>query len=281
MSIETSEIIDRKHIYKLSISYCGADFHGWQSQPSGMGIQDHVEKALSIITRESLRLTSSSRTDSGVHAEHQVVTFRSKQILDEARLIRGLNAILPNSVRIMNVGTADDNFHPIFSSTGKIYRYRIWRVQGEHVQMMPYVWKNLDQLDISLMRQAGKLFEGDHDFTSFCAIDSSAKSKVRRIFEIRVEERGPILDLWFHGEGFLKQMVRNLVGCMVACGGGKLATTEIEGILMSKDRRCAPPTAPAKGLSLVRVCYDENTTLESLLEASTRGYNLPLDMISM
>ena len=266
--------------YRMTLSYCGADFHGWQSQPSGMGIQDSVEKCLATMCRETMRLTSASRTDTGVHAEHQVVTFRSSQKFELHRLLKGLNALLPKSVRVIQIEFASPEFHPIQSSMGKIYRYRIWRAHGEHPFIMPYVWKYTNHIDVLKMASAAQYFVGEHDFTSFCAIDSSAKSKIRKIFEIQVKDQGPLVDLWFYGEGFLKQMVRNLVGAIVACGNGKMALEAIPELLSGKDRRLAPATAPASGLSLVRVCYDQKTTLQALLATASTGYNLPLDMFS-
>src|SRR5262249_43041998 len=146
------------------------------SQPSGRGIQDAVEKSLMTFCRDSVRVIAASRTDTGVHADAQVVIFRSQRILEPFRLVKGLNALLPACVRVAHVEVCAQDFHPIFHSTGKAYRYRIWRSAGEHPALMPYVWQVTSELDIATMRAGAKLFLGEHDFTSFCAADSSAKS---------------------------------------------------------------------------------------------------------
>lgn len=264
-------------LVRLSLGYNGESFHGWQSQPDGTGIQDAVEAALATVLREKVRLTSSSRTDTGVHAEHQVATFRTHSAIEPYRLVRGLNALLPSAVRIRDAADATLSFHPIHSAKGKIYRYRIWRAAGITPFVAPYVWHLTNPLAIDAMVVAATAFVGTHDFTSFCASDSSAVSKVRRILDVRIVSAGPLIEMWFCGEGFLKQMVRNIVGTLVAVGQGKVAADAVADLLATRDRRATPATAPALGLCLVQVCYENAPNLDALLGTPLKGYNLPLD----
>jgi len=223
-----------------------------------------------------VRVTAASRTDTGVHAEHQVVTFKSAAGLDTYRIVKALNALLSPDVRVMNARVADASFHPIFNSTGKVYRYRIWKSAGESPFMSPFAWRMTSPLDVNAMDRAARHLVGTHDFTSFCAIDSSAKSKVRRVREIYLSDRGVQLEIWVLGDGFLKQMVRNMVGVLVAVGRGKIGEQDVRGILDAKDRKMAPATAPANGLCLVKVFYGDDLSVSPLLEQARSGYNLSL-----
>jgi len=274
-SPDKTEILPQA-LYRLDLTYIGERYHGFQSQPSGMGIQDHIERALATFCRHPVRITSASRTDTGVHAEHQVVTFRSAAGLDTYRIVKALNALLSPDVRVINARVANDSFHPIFNSTGKVYRYRIWKSAGESPFMSPYAWRMTSPLDLPAMTSAARQMVGTHDFTSLCAIDSSAKSKVRRVREVFLSDRGTVLEIWVLGDGFLKQMVRNMVGVLVAVGRGKLSEHDVRGILDAKDRKLAPATAPANGLCLVKIFYGDDLNVSALLEQARSGYNLSL-----
>jgi tRNA pseudouridine38-40 synthase len=260
-------------LYRLDLNYIGADYLGFQSQPNGQTVQDQLEKALGVFCRHPVRITAASRTDTGVHAEHQVVTFKTKAGLDSARLVKGLNALLPSNIRIMNALPVVSSFHPIFNCTGKVYRYKLWRSHGESSFANPLTWKLVGDLDIDAMRHAATVLIGRHDFTSFCASDSSAKSKIRNLREIVLIERGPLLELWFLGDGFLKQMIRNLVGALVAIGRKKISIEQLMSILAARDRSQAPETAPAEGLCLMRIFYGDDANISTLLEPSTSMYN--------
>jgi len=260
-------------LYRLDLNYIGADYLGFQSQPNGQTVQDQLEKALGVFCRHPVRITAASRTDTGVHAEHQVVTFKTKAGLDSARLVKGLNALLPSNIRIMNALPVVSSFHPIFNCTGKVYRYKLWRSHGESSFANPLTWKLVGDLYIDAMRHAATVLIGRHDFTSFCASDSSAKSKIRNLREIVIIERGPLLELWFLGDGFLKQMIRNLVGALVAIGRKKISIEQLMSILAARDRSQAPETAPAEGLCLMRIFYGDDANISTLLEPSTSRYN--------
>lgn len=260
-------------LYRLDLNYIGADYLGFQSQPNGRTVQDQLEKALGVFCRHPVRITAASRTDTGVHAEHQVVTFKAKAGLDPARLVKGLNALLPPNIRVMNALPVASDFHPIFNCTGKVYRYNLWRSHGESSFANPMAWKLVGDLDVEAMRNAAALLIGRHDFTSFCASDSTAKSKIRNLREILIIERGPLLELWFLGDGFLKQMIRNLVGALVSIGRKKISPEHLTGILAAKDRSKAPETAPAEGLCLMCIFYGDDASISTLLEPSTSRYN--------
>ena len=205
-----------------------------------------------------------------------MVTFKGAFGLNIFRIAKALNSLLDPDIRVTNVQVVADSFHPTFNSTGKAYRYRIWKVAGESPFVSPYAWRMYHPVDISLMAEAARQFIGTHDFTSLCAADSSAKSKIRRVREIEIFDRGPMLEIWVLGDGFLKQMVRNMVGLLVAVGRGKVDKGEIRGIMEGKDRRLAPATAPACGLCLVKVFYDDDLPISTLHENSRNGYNLSL-----
>lgn len=258
--------------FRLDLKYNGASFHGWQSQPSGKSIQDHVEKALATLLRHPVRLIAAARTDSGVHAEHQVAIFRTSVEPDERRWLKGLFGLLPESVGVMAVTRVDASFHPIYAAKGKAYCYRIWRGAARNPFIAPYTWTLHKVLDVKAMRQAAQDLVGRHDFTSFCAVDSSAKTRERTILQIEIVEKGPLLEIWVLGEGFLKQMIRNIVGTLVDVGSGKTPADGMSQMLAAKNRTAAGPTALADGLTLVEIFYDEIPDVAEMIEG--RGDHL-------
>ena len=263
-------------LYRLDMSYNGAAYHGFQSQPSGRTIQDHLETALATLCPHPLRVTAASRTDTGVHAEHQVVTFKTAPGQNLYRMVKALNALLPSDVRILSASCPNADFHPIIHCSGKVYRYRIWRAAGESPFVTPFAWSMSASLDVAAMSKASRHLIGEHDFTSFCAVDSSARSKIRRVREIVIREAGPLLEFWILGDGFLKQMVRNIVGTLMAVGKGVITESHVKEILALKNRREAGSTAPGQGLCLVRIFYNDDLALHTLLEQARNGYNLAL-----
>ncbi len=258
--------------YRLDLAYVGTGFHGWQSQTSGFGIQDHLEKALATWLRHPVRVTAAARTDTGVHAQHQVVVFETSVVFDPSRLHLGINGLLPTGVRVTKVAVAPRDFHPILSSSGKAYRYRIWTGKWLDPFLTGFVWHLHHELDVVSMGAAAGLLTGTHDFSSFCASDSSAKTKVRTIHDIHIDARGSLIDVWVVGEGFLKQMVRNIVGTLVLVGQGKKSPAELTEILAARDRKRAGQTAPAQGLALVKIFYDHIATVVELQAEQQRGF---------
>jgi tRNA pseudouridine38-40 synthase len=263
-------------LYRLDLSYSGFAYHGFQSQPSGRTIQDHLESALATFCRHPVRVTASSRTDTGVHAEHQVVTFKASGELGIFRMVKALNALLPGDIRVRSASNPLPDFHPMSHCTGKVYRYRIWRRIGESPFVTPFAWCLNGPLDFGAMHTASRHFLGRHDFSSFCAADSSAQSKIRNIREIVIREVGPLIEFWFLGDGFLKQMIRNIVGTLIAVGKGTTMPEEIQVILAAKDRRRAGVTVPGCGLCLVRVFYNDDLTIDALLQQASNGYTVSM-----
>lgn len=250
--------------YRIDLKYVGAGFHGWQSQPSGMGVQDHLEKAMKTILRHDVRVTAASRTDTGVHAEHQVVTFRTDAAYDEKRWLKSLHGILPDSVGITSIKPTEEGFHPIYSSKAKAYRYRLWLGAERNPMIAPFVWQMYNDVDVRKIEAEAALIVGRHDFTAFCAADSSAKTKERTVLEVAVVANGPLVDVWMVGEGFLKQMVRILIGTLVEVGAGKSPPGQVSRAIASKCRDDSGVTAPAQGLSLVEIFYDQIPRIDDL-----------------
>lgn len=257
----------------MTLAYDGKAFDGFQSQPSGNGVQDHVERALRIFFREPTPIRGASRTDRGVHAQGQVATFSTAHPFLKHRWLRGWNAILPPGIGVLDVGPAESGFHPIWGAKAKAYRYRLWLGDCYNPLIKPYVWEMFRPVDVELLKREMQSFLGLHDFTSFCATDSDAKTKERRVLDIQVCGTGPLLDLWFLGEGFLKQMIRIMVGSAVNIASGQDNRT-VKDMLSARSRIQGGPTAPAHGLSLVEVFYESPPSLEAVLHKQKQGYSL-------
>jgi tRNA pseudouridine38-40 synthase len=253
--------------YRIDLRYLGAPFEGWQSQPAGTAVQDHLERALATILRHPVRVTGSARTDSGVHAEHQVATFATAVPMALERWHKSLHGLLHEAIGVTAIAPVEGDFHPILSAKGKVYCYRIWRGTTRDPFAAPLCWRHYGPLDVAAMRQEAQALVGLHDFTSFCATDSGAKTRERRVVEIELVERGALLELWVLGEGFLKQMVRTIVGTLVDVGAGRLERGAVARILAARDRKAGGMTAAAHGLTLVRVLYDRLEPLAELRRA--------------
>ncbi len=262
--------------YRLDISYIGTPFHGWQSQSSGNSIQDFLERSIHKITGERIRLKSAARTDSGVHAEAQVATMTLEQLLDPERLRLGIQAHLPKEISVNRIRLVEESFHPIKSALGKAYRYRLWLGPVASAFCAPYCWRVRPDLDLASMKRAAVGFIGKHDFSSFCAADSTAASKSREIFEVELVSNTQLLEIWVAGDGFLKQMVRTLVGTLVEVGRGRIKSEQISEILLARDRKQAGPTAPSQGLCLVDVFYEKQVGVEKLRNRASSGFSMAL-----
>jgi tRNA pseudouridine38-40 synthase len=246
--------------YRLDLQYIGTPFLGWQSQPQGGTIQDHLEGALTTMLRHKVRITGAGRTDTGVHAEHQVASFTTTVPYAERSWIKSLHGLLPREIGVTRLSPVDESFHPILSAQGKAYRYRVWTGVTRNPWVDPCSWQVVPTLDLAAMRSAAQSLVGTYDFTSFCAVDSSAKTRERTVLRVSIESYGPLLEFWVIGRGFLKQMVRTMVGTLVDIGLGKHQPAAIDTMLEARDRRAAGRTAPAQGLTLVRVFYEDDPT---------------------
>lgn len=262
--------------YRAEVAYIGSAYKGFQFQKNGDSIQAQLERALSILFRHPVTVRGASRTDSGVHAEKQVISFSTPTSFIGSDWRYNLNAILPRDICIREISMISDDFDPINDSIGKIYRYRILRGLCTLPHLRDMVWSVNREMDLKNIQSEAVHFLGTHDFTSFCSIDSDARTKVREIFEIKVDVREPLVDVWICGRGFLKQMVRIIVGTLVDVANKKIPVGSIPRILDAKQRDLAGQTAPPQGLTLVEVLYDEIPNLENVIKEASRGYCLKI-----
>ena len=259
---------------KLILSYDGTDFAGWQVQPEASTVQGSLASAIGRLTGEKVLPQGSGRTDAGVHALAQVVTFVTESSVPTANFLKALNDLLPPSIRVLQVEDVPPDFHARHSAHGKTYRYRIYRGAICPPFLARYVWHYPFPLDESVMVRAAGLLEGEHDFTSFAAVDpergrkdkdqdqdedeharASTPSNVRIIFHSAWELQADELIYTVKGSGFLHHMLRNLVGTFILLGKGTLGAHDLQRILQARDRSAAGATAPAGGLYLVDVEY--------------------------
>jgi tRNA pseudouridine38-40 synthase len=242
---------------RLLVCYEGTAYLGWQIQPQGPTVQAALEGAFLRMTGGHTRMVAAGRTDTGVHARGQVVCFRHDTRHDPRALQKGLNAHLPEDIAVLEAGMVPDDFDPRRQAVGKHYRYRIHNHPVRPVFERRWRWHLKKTLDDEAMNRAVAYLVGEHDFSAFRAADCEAASAVRRIDDARWVRHGPLLELDVFGAGFLKQMVRAIVGTCVEVGRGALAPGALQEILASGDRGRAGPTAPACGLVLERVYYRE------------------------
>src|SRR6266487_3346499 len=244
---------------KLIIAYDGTDFCGWQVQPDAPSIQGTLASAIGRITGEKVLPQGSGRTDAGVHALAQVATFATESVIPAANLQIALNDVLPASIRVLETTEVAAEFHARKSARAKTYRYRIYRGDVCPPFLARYVWHYPYPLDEDAMKAAAALVLGEHDFTSFAAVDperdTAEVNNARRIFCSQWRREGVELIYEIRGNGFLHHMVRNLVGTFILIGKGSLKATDVPRILKAGDRSAAGATAPASGLYLVSVEY--------------------------
>src|SRR5208282_1339386 len=241
---------------KLTLSYDGTDFSGWQVQPDAVTVQGTLASAIGRITGENVLPQGSGRTDAGVHALAQVATFGTESSVPPENFLRALNDILPESVRVLEATEAPPEFHARHAARAKTYRYRIYRESICPPFLARYVWHYPYPLDEEAMARAAPLVAGEHDFTSFAAVDpergrqreDEPASNVRTIFASVWERSGEELVYTVRGSGFLHHMVRNLVGTFILVGRGTLQPDDITRILEARQRSAAGATAPASGL---------------------------------
>ena len=246
---------------RLLLAYDGSEFSGWQVQPDATTIQGTLASAIGRVTGEKVLPQGSGRTDAGVHALGQVATFASESSIPPANLVKALNDVLRPSIRVLEACEAAAEFHARKSARAKTYRYRMYRGAICPPFLARYVWHYPYPLDQDAMQQAAELVIGEHDFTSFAAVDAERGredeivSNVRRIFVSTWEQAGQELIYTVQGSGFLHHMVRNLVGTFVLVGKNTMKPENIKEILQACNRTAAGATAPASGLYLVSVDY--------------------------
>jgi tRNA pseudouridine38-40 synthase len=244
--------------FKLTISYDGTSFVGWQRQASGTSIQGLLEEALAELDGAAVPVMGAGRTDAGVHAIGQVASFSLNRAVDAGTVLRAVNARLPDAVRVLNAVEAAPGFHARFHSTAKTYRYRIWNAEVLSPFERAYTWHvPSPPLDIDAMVEAATVLEGRHDFAAFQTTGGETKTTERVVFSSRVAVAHPLISYEIRGNGFLRHMVRGIVGSLVEVARGRYPASWMQEVLESRARALAGPTAPAAGLFLVQVEYDE------------------------
>ncbi len=264
--------------FRITVAYDGTDFIGWQRQAEGTSIQGALEAAVGALDERDVTVIGAGRTDAGVHALGQVAAFRIERPMAADAVVRALNARLPETVRVLEAAEAPASFHPQFDARAKTYRYRIWNASAMSPFERRYAWHLPGALDVDAMQAAARLIEGEHDFAAFQGGGSDVATTVRTVFSSQIRAgshlaprtphpaprtshpapRTPHPVLWEYeitGSGFLRHMVRTLVGTLVEVGRRREPIEWVGRVIESRDRAAAGQTAPAQGLFLVGVDY--------------------------
>ncbi len=268
MSTETVKV-------KLTMSYDGQAYSGWQIQKTGLGVQQRVEESLAKLFGNPVRIHSSSRTDTGVHAigmvAHLVLEKREFR-MTPSKLVLALNAHLPEDIRVVSASRCRDDFHARFDATGKQYRYFVWNQAAHNPLLRKLSWHIPQALDLKAMRQSAQLLVGRHDFKSFAATRSyEMASTVRTLFRCDVRKQGCLLTFILEGDGFLYKMCRGIVGTLVQVGQGKIGAGDIPRILETRARCAGGMSAPAHGLVLWKVRYRPRSVRKDLRSVEGAG----------
>lgn len=243
--------------WRAQVAYDGTGFMGWQTQAgNGRTVQEELERCLSTVLRETVRVESAGRTDSGVHARGQVIAFDLQGPIDEvSRVLHSTNAILSAEVSVTDLREAAPDFDPRRHAIRRTYRYRIWNAPYSSPFEVRMAWHVRDGLRLDLMREAAAVLPGQHDFLSFQSRDHIVRPSVRNLFAAEIIEQGSVVVIEITANAFCRGMVRNLVGQLVAIGRGRVPASSMGTVLAAKDRSQAAPAAPALGLFLESVEY--------------------------
>ena len=239
----------------LTLRYLGTAYHGWQVQPNAVTVQQTLQDAVEAVTGVRAGITGCSRTDAGVHADMFCCTLDTDSPLRGNKLASALNFHLPPDIAVYAVQPVAADFHPRYGALGKRYAYRIWNGPQRHPVYDRYALHRSRPLDDRLMDRAAQAFVGRHDFAAFCAAGSDVQGTVRTVRECHVRRQGELVTVTTEADGFLYNMVRIMVGTLLAIADGRLPADAVPVILAGGDRAQAGPTAPAKGLCLERVFY--------------------------
>lgn len=242
---------------KLITAYDGTNYHGSQIQNNGETIEGVLKRELSSLLKEEITLIGASRTDAGVHSRGNVYVFDTESRIPPEKFTYALNARLPEDIRIQHSEEVPQDFHPRHQDTIKTYEYRILNRRLPLPEYRLYAHFTYEKLDLEKMQEACVYFIGEHDFASFCAAGSQVESTVRTIYDLQLRKEGELLTISITGNGFLYNMVRIIAGTLLKVGSGQIRPEEIQKIIDGKDRSLAGPTAPAKGLTLVKIRYPE------------------------
>jgi tRNA pseudouridine38-40 synthase len=251
---------------RLLIEYDGSGYHGWQVQKDAVTVQGILEEKVFQVTGYHSGVIGASRTDAGVHAFGQVATFRTTSNLDSGTIKKALNAVLPLDIRVLSAAETEDSFHPRDDALRKRYFYLIANQRISSAFLFRYTWIVPQSIDMGLMEEASGMLVGRYDFSAFMGAGSDIKDALREVFSLTVEKldgviftevklQGNFIRITAEANGFLRHMVRNIVGTLVEIGRGRIPSGKIREILESRDRKKAGQTAPANGLFLERIDY--------------------------
>lgn len=255
----------------LGVSYAGAGFCGWQSQPSKCGIQDALESAIAQIAQHAIRVHAAGRTDTGVHALSQVVHFDTDTLRPVSAWVRGVNAHLPASVRVQWAHAVTEDFHARYSAFQRSYQYLLYNAPVAPALMSATAGWFHAPLDLNAMQAAAAFLVGEHDFSAFRASECQAKSPVKKLQVSNVRLMGAYFIFDFSASAFLQHQVRNMVGALIYVGKGAYPPEYIQQLLQNRDRTLSPPTFSPCGLYLTAVAYDEKWCLPSYQTGSQAG----------
>lgn len=241
--------------YRITLAYDGTDYHGWQWQANYRTVQGVLEEALQTLAGKPITAHGAGRTDAGVHAEGQVVSFQLEKAWEGTTLRRALNANLPTDVQVMRVEPVADDFHARIHARAKTYRYQLYCDDVMHPLWTRYAWHFPYALDAAGLRADASTLLGKHDFTAFTVTSCETRTRTRTLTDFRLEIEDKLWRFWFSGDGFLRYQVRTIIGALVAANRGRLPAGSITHLLASGDRKLAGAAAPAHGLTLVKVEY--------------------------
>lgn len=241
----------------LTVAYDGTNYSGWQVQPNGLAVQQVVEEALEQLLKERVQVRSSGRTDAGVHARAMAASFSTTRNLPLRAFVEGANRFLPADIAVQSARIVPEGFKPITMAHAKRYRYTIINSTVRTPLDRMYSWQVREPLDLAAMEEAAGRFVGSHDFATFRASNCVARTTVRRIDSVLITRDGDRITIDVTGGGFLKNMVRVMVGTLVDIGKGRFSPSDIDRLLRGGDRKEAGSTAPACGLCLMEVFYPD------------------------
>ncbi len=237
---------------KLVVAYDGTEYCGFQVQNNGPTIEGELNKVLSELFKEDIRVIGASRTDSGVHAYCNVAVFDTQARMPAEKMVYAINQRLPEDIRVQESSEVAADFHPRHTDSRKTYEYRIYNAAVQNPMKRRYALWNYYKLDVEKMKEAAAYLVGEHDFKSFCSADTQVESTVRTVYEVAVTQSGEDIVISVSGNGFLYNMVRIIAGTLLEVGKGRIEPNEMPRILVAKNRQASGPTAPPHGLTLVK-----------------------------
>ncbi|MBQ1475248.1 MAG: tRNA pseudouridine(38-40) synthase TruA [Ruminococcus sp.] len=243
----------------LTLSYCGKNLHGWQIQDNALTVQEVFQDALYQIIHERPDIKGCSRTDSGVHANMYCVSMKIEHPITEDHLMMAMNRYLPDDVAVTQVCRVEDDFHARYSCKGKEYVYKVWNSRVRNPFLHDLALHYRYEMDVEKLNQEAQAFVGNHDFTSFCTLDKREKGDFTRTVKyFTVQREGDLVTFTVAADGFLYNMVRIMVGTLLAMNNGRIPFGTLSDIIKAENRKAAGPTAPACGLYLNKVFYDDH-----------------------